>query len=98
VRRWRFGPSSLEANDNSADPPRTGRFARPPPPIAIAKRAQALRRGLIYRFLGFATFREKKHRRNPECSYSKFCSFGGKNTESEWNSRIPVGISPEFAT
>jgi hypothetical protein len=36
----------------------------------------------------------KKHRRNPENSVV----FGGKNTESERNSRIPVGIPPEFAT
>jgi hypothetical protein len=28
----------------------------------------------------------KKHQKNPECSYSKFCSFGGKNTKLERNS------------
>jgi hypothetical protein len=40
----------------------------------------------------------QKPRRNPESSFSEFRSFGGKNTESERNSRIPVGIPPEFAT
>jgi hypothetical protein len=39
-----------------------------------------------------------KHRKKPESTYSKFCSFGGKITESERNSAVPAGIPPEFAT
>jgi hypothetical protein len=40
----------------------------------------------------------KKHRKNPERTCCKFRSSGDKNTESERNSRILVGIPPEFAT
>jgi hypothetical protein len=40
----------------------------------------------------------KKPWRNPECSYSEFRSFRGKNIKSEQNLRILVGIPPEFET
>jgi hypothetical protein len=33
--------------------------------------------------MGGVVQHNEKHRRNPECSYSKFRSFGGKNTELE---------------